>query len=246
MPDSIKISKLVKIQQTDLSPSDQIVINDADRSDGQIVTHRTDLAGVQNFITGQELTFSSVVNFSNEVVFQDNITLQGQITLDPTVDLVNFTLGRLSDVEVGAKTDGQVLSWSDAVSAWVPIEISIDTYTKAESDTRFARTTVVGSVEPATPVTGQLWFDTPNNLLMVYDGSAFIKTRPDGMLITDGLATGFIAPPASVVPQSNYSQGTPGQFVADGDYVFFCISPNNWVRTRIVPFGEDTAVIETE
>ena len=65
MPDSIKISKLTKIQQVDLSPNDQIVINDADRSDGQVVTHRTDLAGIQNFITGQELTFSSVINFSN-------------------------------------------------------------------------------------------------------------------------------------------------------------------------------------
>ena len=125
MPDSIKISKLTKIQQVDLSPNDQIVINDADRSDGQIITHTTDLAGVTNFITGQQLTFSNVVNFSNEVVFQDSITLEGQITLDPTVDLVNFNLGRLSDVEVGAKTDGQVLSWSDTVNAWIPIDISI-------------------------------------------------------------------------------------------------------------------------
>lgn len=246
MPDSIKISALTEIQQTDLSASDQLVINDADRADGQIITHRTDLAGLTNFITAQQLTFSNVVNFSNEVVFQDNITLQGQITLDPTVDLVNFTLGRLSDVEVGTKTDGQVLSWNDTAQVWAPIDVNIDSYTKDEADARFARTTTVGATEPTTPVTGQLWFDTTSNMLRVYDGSAFIKTRPDGLIITDGLATGFVAPATVSVPQSNYSQGSAGQFVADGDYVYFCISENNWVRTRIVPFGDDSAIIETE
>ena len=246
MPDSIKISKLTKIQQGDLSPSDQIVINDADRSDGQIITHITDLAGVTNFVTAQQLTFTNVINFSNEVVFQDNITLQGQITLDPTVDLVNFNLGRLSDVEDGTKTDGQVLAWNGNAGVWAPIDISIDTYTKAESDARYARATTVGVVEPVAPVVGELWYDTANSLLMVYDGSAFIKTRPDGALLADGLTTGFIAAPATIVPQSNYNQGTAGEFIADGDYVYFCISENNWVRTRIVPFGEDSSVIETE
>ena len=76
MADSIKISKLTKINDTDLSDKDQLVINDADRSDGQIITRRTNLIGITSYFTAQKLTFSEEVSFTNVVAFNDNVTFQ--------------------------------------------------------------------------------------------------------------------------------------------------------------------------
>ena len=91
------------------------------------------------------------------------------------------------------------------------------------------------------------WLKTDEKMLYIYDGSGFVSARPDGLLIGDGLAAaGYVAPPVSTIPTATYSTGTPGQFTADDDYIYFCVAPNTWIKTVIVPFDEATQVLEIE
>lgn len=241
MPGSIKISALTRINDTDLSKDDQLVINDDNRSDGQVITRRTDLTGVLNYLSAQEITFSNNVNFSGQVTYLNDVSFNGD---------VNLTLDELSNVQTGSKTDESVLVWdanAGSTGAWVAKSVTIDTYTKAEIDSKLSEVVVISPVQPPSPYQGQLWLNTTDGMLYVYNGGSFLNTRPSGLLISDGLSTrGILPPPVSTVPTSTYSEGTAGEFVADEDYLYFCISNDTWIKTRIVPFDENSPVIETE
>jgi len=197
VPDSIKISDLTKLDASSLSVEDQIIINDTQRSDGQVVTHHVQLGDIIGYITGEvELTFSKDVEFSGDVIFSSgsNVQLDADVTLtgDLTISggsISGLTLSSLDDVEVGSVTEGQTIGWDSANSRWSPKTIvdSDDFYTKTEVDNLLATAVVFSTTQPSAPRTGQFWMKTDTNMLYVYDGTTFVATRPDGLLIGDNL-----------------------------------------------------------
>ena len=60
MVDSIKISALDQAGFTDLSPEDQFIVNDKNRSDGQTITRRTDLSDIVGYFSSVPITFSNI------------------------------------------------------------------------------------------------------------------------------------------------------------------------------------------
>ena len=60
-------------------------------------------------------------------------------------------------------SDGQVLAYDDASGEWV------------NTDQTGGSTVTVGTTQPSNPATGDMWFDTTDDSLYVYDGSAFVE-----------------------------------------------------------------------
>ena len=104
MPDSIKISELEKLEPAGLSVQDQIIINDTQRSDGQVVTHHVQLGDIVGFITGDvELTFSEDVEFSGDVIFSSgsNVQLDADVTLTGDLTISGGSISGLTLAGLG-------------------------------------------------------------------------------------------------------------------------------------------------
>jgi len=244
MVDSIKISNLTYADDGDLSPSDQFIVNDKDRSDGQTITRRTDLGDIVGYFTSSQLTFTNAVNFEGQVnfndgvAFTDSVEFNNDVTLKGTVVFDAFTifngdiivngnisgvdLNDLDDVVVPSPINGNVLTWDN--TQWIAGNVSGIT---PEGDDRYL--VHVGDTPPSNPVDGMLWLHTvtasnPTRALKVYatiSGTGkWHLTRPDGLLMGDGLAsdrstfatTTTTATSSSSVPSTSSSSGTPGEY----------------------------------
>jgi hypothetical protein len=300
MADSIKISALDEADLAQLSLNDQLIVNDADRTDKQTITHRASLNNISTFYDSLDHTFTDTVKFtdsvtftgfawhqgnatfSEDVLFLDNVrfgsnqnSVNTQIEFSEFVDVVfqgnqngqtgcnvifeagstitGIELNDLDDVD-GTPSDGEALVWNDSSNRWEPSPAGGGVPTP-ELDYRYL---VHVGPEPSNPVAGMLWLRTEGGVRELYVYTAILSasstadwylTRPDGLLIGDGLPsarTTTYVPPASEIPQSRISEGTPGEFVADSNYLYFCVSDNTWIKTLIVPFDEETQVLQIE
>jgi hypothetical protein len=279
MADSIKISALDEADLAQLSLNDQLIINDADRTDKQTITHRASLNNISTFYDSLDHTFSDTViftgvawhqgkvDFSDNVLFLDSVrfgsnqnSINTEIVFSQFVDVIfegdieGITLNDLDDVG-GTPSDGEALVWNDSGNRWEPGPIAGGGVPTPELDERYL---VHVGTEPSNPVEGMLWLRTAGGVRELYvyttissasSSSDWYLTRPDGLLIGDGLPsarTTTYVPPASEIPQSRISEGTPGEFVADSNYLYFCVSDNTWIKTLIVPFDEETQVLQIE
>jgi hypothetical protein len=279
MADSIKISALDEVDPGQLSLNDQIIINDADRTDKQTITSRSTLSHISTFYDSLDHTFTDTViftdlvwhqgkvDFSDNVLFLDSVrfgsnasSVNTQIVFSQFVDVVfegditGIELNDLDDVG-GNPSDGDALIWNGGNNKWEPGPVGGGGVPTPELDERYL---VHVGTEPNNPVEGMLWLRTAGGVRELYvyttiasasSTSDWYLTRPDGLLIGDGLSStrsSTYVPPVSEIPQSRISQGTPGEFVADSNYLYFCVSDNTWIKTLIVPFDEDTQVIQIE
>jgi len=139
--DAVRISDLHLIKFDELTPLDELVINDIDPNDiarENIVTKRTTISSFIDYLTGLNLVFDKGITINGTlkpehgedlIVELTDLTIKGQLTLENTAQVRGLYLNRhLDDVPVnpdsleknyGLFWDGDVFDRQGFKGAWV-------------------------------------------------------------------------------------------------------------------------------
>lgn len=112
---------------TELSPivtltnDDLFIVNDGVSSTNSM-TFANLAANVIDRVESSALTFTNVIEVTTQATLGGVLSITADTTFTGTVG--GIALSELDDTNIGAVTEGQVLSWDDSAQRWVPATVS--------------------------------------------------------------------------------------------------------------------------
>jgi hypothetical protein len=148
---------------------------------GAIDTNVTTVAGIDSDVTtvaGISANVTTVAGINSDVttvsgISADVTTVAADVSDIGTVAGISSDVSTVSGISANVTT---VAGISSDVSAVGAVAANVTTVANNLTDiNNFADTYFIGATAPSSPTEGDLWFDTTNDIMKVYDGSGFIN-----------------------------------------------------------------------